>query len=389
MVEESENKFYSIWLNLLKAEAEIFNDLGASIEVLIKSKQKEIGSCMKYVESKLTENNEVEEDKYRIKRAKEGFKKKRSSIKIWLEELKRICENSEEVSRMEGRKPPCEEGHYLFSLKSSCELKIINPETWEGEVLKLKDLMPSEPQGIELGEDIYLIGGRGYDLHTYYSSTYEISTQTGEIKKRGRMNVGRADHALGVINGLIYCAGGFNGEFLDACEVYNPKYSIWTKIANLNSPKSNLSLCPFASTSAGTGTPLCSLYAFGGFNGSSLSHIEHYILGRPGGELWKLLQIKSNTWGEVSRAGSFQLDDHTILIFGGFTVGSSSLRTYLFHATRNTIDITGALQQGDLFKSPSNSTVYAPDRLKIYAISHYSNVHIYNVNTQFWDMIKS
>jgi hypothetical protein len=81
------------------------------------------------------------------------------------------------------------------------------------------------------------------------------------------MPTARDGLAVGVVNGILYAVGGFNGSsYVSTVEAYDPVTNTWTTKAPM----------PTARYLLAAGVVNGVLYAVGGFNGSSLSTVEAY-----------------------------------------------------------------------------------------------------------------
>ncbi|XP_076814544.1 kelch-like protein 12 [Clavelina lepadiformis] len=65
-----------------------------------------------------------------------------------------------------------------------------------------------------------------------------------------------------VLNGLVYCAGGFNGKRLLSCESYDPKERKWSSIRNMNISRSRHALVSARGL----------LYVLGGYGGNNITN---------------------------------------------------------------------------------------------------------------------
>jgi len=65
----------------------------------------------------------------------------------------------------------------------------------------------------------------------YYDPTLNTWTQVSDMSE-SREGVG-----VGVLDGLMYAIGGFNGKDLKSVEVYNPSecaHGVWSPVADMN-----------------------------------------------------------------------------------------------------------------------------------------------------------
>ena len=62
----------------------------------------------------------------------------------------------------------------------------------------------------------------------YYDPTLDIWTPVAEMSEC-RQGVG-----VGVLDGLMYAIGGYNGKYLKSVEVYRPSDGVWSSIADMH-----------------------------------------------------------------------------------------------------------------------------------------------------------
>lgn len=69
----------------------------------------------------------------------------------------------------------------------------------------------------------------------YYDPTLDTWTSSAE------MSIGRQGVGVGVLDGVIYAIGGYNGvKDLKSAEVYRPCDGVWSSIADMHSSR----FCP-------------------------------------------------------------------------------------------------------------------------------------------------
>jgi N-acetylneuraminic acid mutarotase len=147
--------------------------------------------------------------------------------------------------------------------RPSVELFTVTCDCWTA-----KAAMPSTPRrelavGVVNGV-LYAVGGwNGSNLTTV--EAYDPATNTWTAK--AAMPTPRNGLAVGVVNGVLYAVGGFNGGYLSTVEAYDPATNTWTAKAAM----------PNRSQGVAVGVVNGVLYAVGGFNGSAnLSTVQAY-----------------------------------------------------------------------------------------------------------------
>ncbi len=135
-----------------------------------------------------------------------------------------------------------------------------------------KASMPTPRSGLAVG----VVNGVLYAVGGYTSpgnnpsdivgtvQAYDPSTDTWTTKSS--MPTPRKDLAVGVVNGVLYAVGGYDGGFLGTVEAYNPGTDTWTTKASLPVPRYG----------SGVGVVNGVLYAVSGYNGSMLSTVDAY-----------------------------------------------------------------------------------------------------------------
>jgi N-acetylneuraminic acid mutarotase len=100
------------------------------------------------------------------------------------------------------------------------------------------------------------------------TSTDHVFGQGGTWTTKTPMPTARGWPGGGVVNGILYAVGGFNGTWLNTVEAYNPLTNTWTTETPM----------PTARHTPGVGVVNGILYAVGGFNGTStwLNTVEAY-----------------------------------------------------------------------------------------------------------------
>jgi len=115
---------------------------------------------------------------------------------------------------------------------------------------------------------IYCVGGFNGSLRVRTVDCYD--PRKDEWRPIASMEARRSTLGAAVLNGLLYAVGGFDGTAgLNSCEVYDPRSSEWRPVPSMSVRRS----------SVGVGVLRGNLYAVGGYDGASrqcLSSVERY-----------------------------------------------------------------------------------------------------------------
>ncbi|XP_076811848.1 kelch-like protein 23 [Clavelina lepadiformis] len=130
----------------------------------------------------------------------------------------------------------------------SDEILVIGGLRCEHSVVKLKTRtkqwsdMPDTnvarefPSAVNYNQQILLMGGS--EGRTYYNSVEMLDLNDENPKWDNNvpsMGEKRSAFASALLDGLVYCAGGYNGtNRLSSCESYNPEERKWSSIRNMN-----------------------------------------------------------------------------------------------------------------------------------------------------------
>ncbi|BHF81843.1 hypothetical protein SprV_0802497700 [Sparganum proliferum] len=117
-----------------------------------------------------------------------------------------------------------------------------------------------------VGESIFVVGGNTAQQE-YSTSVEEFLVAERRWRKRASLAVGRNGHAAAVLTeaggeALIGVFGGFNGERLSSCEVYEVSRDRWFKLPDLREKRSATAAARLPGDSR--------VFVFGGYNDSSL-----------------------------------------------------------------------------------------------------------------------
>ncbi len=129
-----------------------------------------------------------------------------------------------------------------------------------------------------LGGLIYAVGGYDGNSRQCLSSVEVYAPDQDSWKRVKDMEARRSGAAVGVINGLLYAVGGHDGPLVrKSVECYNPEHDEWTSVSDMNYCRRN----------AGVVTHNGLLFVIGGDDGSSnLNSVEAY---NPKTDVWNTL----------------------------------------------------------------------------------------------------
>ncbi|CAK8689881.1 unnamed protein product [Clavelina lepadiformis] len=215
------------------------------------------------------------------------------------------------------------------------------------------------PSAVNYNQQILLMGGR--QGSTYYNSVEMLDLNDENPKWDSNlpsMGEERCLFASVLLDGLVYCAGGYNGTgSLSSCESYNPEEKKWSSIRNMNIKRSSHSLVSARGllyalgggvSNCATNTAECydprngkweyippmktcrygltavvlnnEIYAIGGYDGSKyLSSVEKYNLDT---KTW----IDVPSMNHLRSGGSACVVDGLIWVFGGY--GAKTVEFY-------------------------------------------------------------
>jgi len=137
----------------------------------------------------------------------------------------------------------------------------------------------------------YAIGGSMFNNGSFnYLSTVETYDPVSDIwTPKTQMPTPRDGLAIGVVNGLIYAVGGWNGSPLSTVEAYDPVSDTWTTKAPMTTARAGMAVAVIKGI----------LYAAGGQNGvTALSTVEAYD---PASDTWTTVaSLPTATYGAAS-----------------------------------------------------------------------------------------
>lgn len=176
--------------------------------------------------------------------------------------------------------------------------------------IPVKISFESNCESILCDDFILVCGGQDKTLFCYIASTYEIGMKSSPFtcERRGDLNSPRVDHSLVKTQGLVFCIGGYSGNYMKSVEYYNK--GKWENAPELPLNAGNISSVYMQAN----GT----IYAFGGRNGSgSIGDIQTLKLDNglldPKSE-WDVLEVSLPKNCNFFAAASY---NDKILIFGG------------------------------------------------------------------------
>jgi len=208
--------------------------------------------------------------------------------------------------------------YIIFKLDSdNSNIYLFDKDRLQGSRIQIKNgIVASESAMILLQSKILLCGGSdGYSNQT--ASAYMIDLQTNSANTLQNMLIPTRSHTLGkAIDSEIYSIGGYSNpqRYLNSVEKYSTNTGNWTMMPSINFPRQDVSVC-------------CAnvqyLFCFGGSytessNWNFVNMIEQFnTLAESQG--WQVFQLYSNNgWTHRVYAGSKQLSQTEILIFGGY-----------------------------------------------------------------------
>ncbi len=215
----------------------------------------------------------------------------------------------------------------------------------------------------------------------YIPTTFQLNETNWSLSKKADMQFARRHHTLGLMGKHIYCIGGENGTngVLKTCEKYDIEADSWEKIPSLNHPKCRASLCSFND---------CILYAFGGTykEGNTEDYFDSIELysNRSGTPKWEnILVTETATWTKRASSGSIQIDEDSILLFGGKDIKTRD-DVLIFKASNNSFQNGGKLPNPEIFQQRQVTRF----QNKIFTIGKFGNeILSYSITNLNWERI--
>lgn len=120
------------------------------------------------------------------------------------------------------------------------EVWVYNPatDTWDTSQRALMPMAREHIAAVALDGQIYVVGGRWNNINTGATEKYDPASDTWT--KLADMPTPRSTLSLAVLNGYIHAAGG--EDMISGCtyavhEVYDPDSDTWTKLADMPTPR--------------------------------------------------------------------------------------------------------------------------------------------------------
>ncbi|CAK8685735.1 unnamed protein product [Clavelina lepadiformis] len=127
-----------------------------------------------------------------------------------------------------------------------CEQNVVkfNTKTKQWSDMPDTNIDRSRPSAVNYNQQILLMGG--WQGSTYYNSVEMLDLNDENPKWDSNlpsMGEKRGLFASALLDGLVYCAGGYNNtDRLSSCESYNPEERKWSSIRNINKKRGQLAL---------------------------------------------------------------------------------------------------------------------------------------------------
>ncbi|MBN3291114.1 KLHL2 protein, partial [Polypterus senegalus] len=167
---------------------------------------------------------------------------------------------------------------YYFFISGLSSVEAYNTKTNEWfHVVPMNTRRSSVGVGV-VGGLLYAVGGYDGASRQCLSTVEAYHPNTNEWNYVAEMSTRRSGAGVGVLKGLLYAVGGHDGPLVrKSCEVYDPATNSWKQVADMNMCRRNAGVCAINSL----------LYVVGGDDGScNLSSVEHY---NPVTDKWTLL----------------------------------------------------------------------------------------------------
>lgn len=186
-----------------------------------------------------------------------------------------------------------------------------------------------------------------------------------------------------VLDGCIYTISGRDSfsEIIEKCEKYNYLTDEWTTIAPVHKKRYAAS----CASVQGQGK----VFLFGGrseTNNHMIEEIEEYDTAL---DEWKIVRLKElSTWIPVEVAAMVQVEEDTLLIFGGSDANvRDTQNSYMFHVSDYSLEKTDNLQRPQVFVA--SPVCYGKH---VYAIGNEyyvrnRSLNRFNVDKRDWNII--
>ena len=263
---------------------------------------------------------------------------------------------------------------YMYNIREEKCIKI--PITLNG----VKKDIPRESKYIELGGNIYLVGG--HEHPTTLKNTYISYKKNGEFEEISPMKAPRARHTLvSLYPHYIYAIGGFDREKntqLSSCEVLDVRSQSWSDAPQLLKPRCDIGGCSFNNAY---------IYIFGGEYEGNYPVDDIEFLDCSLNTSWTSIstQLQHNLFPEINSVACAQIDSHNIIIYGGYVSGGSQDKSFIFDLNTMKIrELKTKLKNRERFEN-SNPVIYED---KIYNIGDQKNIHIFDIKSLEFDIIQ-
>lgn len=188
-------------------------------------------------------------------------------------------------------------------------------------------LPKSQAQCIIEDQILFICGGRKKPK-SFFKSAYTYSDIEKKLLAKADMTEERVYQGIACKKGVeIYVAGGENSKgILKTAELYDIKSNEWKKMPELSEAKKNISLCMFGDKY---------LYSIGGISipDKEISTIE--MLNTNEAKAWEIKQVQGGI--EIQKAGTIQISDNQIIIFGGKKESVKQNMCYIYDLTNGII----------------------------------------------------
>jgi hypothetical protein len=179
---------------------------------------------------------------------------------------------------------------------------------------------------------IFVIGGRDRQ-NICCDWTLEFIEQNKTLIQKKPMLLRRSDFTPVVSSsGIIYVVGGNDAKiFYKQCEKYDIESDQWFQISNLNIGRDSAASCIFNDKV---------IYAFSGrvkFDKKEITNsIEKYTILT---NLWELIELApKSSWIPCDLGMAYQIDNNSLVIFGGFDKDARTQETFIFSCSNNQMD---------------------------------------------------
>jgi len=234
----------------------------------------------------------------------------------------------------------------------------------------------------ELLQSIFIREGRLFVINhidAIRDKFYEYDFDSHTLMKRENLLIIRYKVAMTEIDdNFVACVGGLvDGVFFKNCEIYDVMCGRWSKFADLNQAKSNVTTVYFAE--------IRTLYAFGGLMpGKRLNSIECIWFDEEFDGKWELLNPKgSHIFNACSSPSAIVVKQTEVLLFGGVSPITQLIRYDTMKNQLTSTDIT--TNTPDQFPMMQNSRGFF--RNKHYFVSTVGTLNIFNGNK--WVFLKN